>query len=137
MVVLKCKIFAQEYTCWKEIVLKQSCNELWFVKKCRNCTFKVNFLPHNLKKKSCASNRNFFVSYSYNGWNLFYLQKDLESMMHVHISKYIDRYIVDSWYQDDFACMKVFWSILEYLLTKLIIWKLRWISRNVQRSVRE
>ena len=47
MVVLKCKIFAQEYTCWKEIVLKQSCNELWFVKKCRNSTFKVNFLCQN------------------------------------------------------------------------------------------
>ena len=31
--VLKCKIFAQELTCSKEIVLKQSCNELWFIKK--------------------------------------------------------------------------------------------------------
>ena len=38
------KIFAQELTCSKEIVLKQSCDELGFVKKCQNCTFKVNFL---------------------------------------------------------------------------------------------
>ena len=42
--VLKSKSFTQESTCSKEIVLKQSCDELWFVKKCRNCTFKVNFL---------------------------------------------------------------------------------------------
>ena len=42
--VLKGKIFAQESTWSKEIVLKQSCDELWFVKKCQNCTFKVNFL---------------------------------------------------------------------------------------------
>ena len=30
--------------CSNEIVLKQSCDELWFVKKCRNHTFNVNFL---------------------------------------------------------------------------------------------
>jgi hypothetical protein len=42
--VLKCKIFAQESIHSKEIFSKQFCNELWFVKKCRNCTFKVNFL---------------------------------------------------------------------------------------------
>ena len=42
--VLKCKLFAQESTCSKEILLKQSYDELWFVKKCQNCTFKVNFL---------------------------------------------------------------------------------------------
>ena len=27
---------------------KQSCNELWFIKKCRNCTFKANFLCQKL-----------------------------------------------------------------------------------------
>ena len=42
--VLKCKIFSQESTRSKENVLKKSCNELWFVKKCLNRTFKVNFL---------------------------------------------------------------------------------------------
>ena len=42
--VLKCKIFAQESTSSKDFFLKQSCNEIWFVKKCQNCTFKVNFL---------------------------------------------------------------------------------------------
>ena len=40
--VLKCKIFAQESTCSKK--LKQSYDELRFVKKCQNHTFKVNFL---------------------------------------------------------------------------------------------
>ena len=53
--VLKCNIFTQELTCSKEIVLKQSCDELWFVKKCQNCTFKVNFLcqksTKNFEKK--------------------------------------------------------------------------------------
>ena len=34
----------QKSTWSKEIMLKQSCDELWFVKKCRNHTFKVNFL---------------------------------------------------------------------------------------------
>ena len=33
--VLKCKIFVQELTCSKDIVLKQSCNELWFVKSAK------------------------------------------------------------------------------------------------------
>jgi hypothetical protein len=42
--VLKCKIFAQESTCLKKILLKQSYDELWFVKMCQNYTFKVNFL---------------------------------------------------------------------------------------------
>ena len=28
----------------EENFLKQSCDELWFVKKCRNRNFKVNFL---------------------------------------------------------------------------------------------
>jgi len=27
----------------EEIVFKQSYDELWLIKKCRNCTFKVNF----------------------------------------------------------------------------------------------
>ena len=36
----------------KGFFLKQSCNELWFVKKCQNCTFKVNFL--------CQNQQNFF-----------------------------------------------------------------------------
>ena len=26
----------------------QSCDELWFVKKCQNCTFKVNFGRQNI-----------------------------------------------------------------------------------------
>ena len=47
--VLECKIFAQESTCLKGIVLKQSCDELWFVKKCYNPTFKVNFLCQKLR----------------------------------------------------------------------------------------
>ena len=34
--------FAQESTCSKDFFFKQSCDELWFVKKCQNCTFKVN-----------------------------------------------------------------------------------------------
>ena len=42
--VLKWKSFAQVSTCSKDIFLKQSYYELWFVKKCRNRTFKVNFL---------------------------------------------------------------------------------------------
>ena len=42
--VLKCKIFAQESKCSKDFFKKKSYNELWFVKKCQNCTFKVNFL---------------------------------------------------------------------------------------------
>ena len=46
--VLKCNSFFQESTCSKEIFLKQSCNKLWFVKKCRNCSFKVNFLCQKL-----------------------------------------------------------------------------------------
>ena len=48
--VLKCKIFAQESTCPKDIVLKQSSNELWFIKKCWNYTFKVNFLSQKSTK---------------------------------------------------------------------------------------
>ena len=50
--VLKCKIFAKESICWKEIVLKQSCDELWFVKKCRNCTFYVKYQRKFFKKKN-------------------------------------------------------------------------------------
>ena len=42
--VLKCKSFAQESLCSKEIVSKQPCDELWFVKKGQNRTFNVNFL---------------------------------------------------------------------------------------------
>ena len=40
--------FAKESSCSKEIVLNQSCKELWFVKKCQNRTFKVNFLCQKL-----------------------------------------------------------------------------------------
>ena len=49
--VLKCKIFVKESTCSKEIVLKQSCHELWFIKKSGNRTFKVNFLSQKLTNK--------------------------------------------------------------------------------------
>ena len=53
VVALKCKIFAQESTCSKEFFSKQSYDELSFVKKSRNCTFKVNFLGQKseFKKK--------------------------------------------------------------------------------------
>ena len=54
--VLKYNIFAQESTCTKEIVLKQSCNDLWCVKKCQNCTFKVkNKLNFSKKNHSIIS----------------------------------------------------------------------------------
>ena len=43
MVGPKMQDFAQESTCSKEIILKQSYNDLWFFKKCQNCTFKVYF----------------------------------------------------------------------------------------------
>ena len=67
--VLKCKLFAQESTSSKEIVFRQSCDELGFVKKCRNCTFNVNCLCQKLteffqKKKSFKNinlGDNFFV----------------------------------------------------------------------------
>ena len=49
--------------------LKQFYVELWFVKKCQNCTFKVNFLCQKsteLKKKICMKEyqfrRPFFVT---------------------------------------------------------------------------
>ena len=41
--LLESKVFGQESTSSKEIFLKQPHNELWFVKKCQNHTFKVNF----------------------------------------------------------------------------------------------
>ena len=34
-------IFFPRIDMLKKIVLKQSCDELWFLKKCQNCTFKV------------------------------------------------------------------------------------------------
>ena len=42
--VLEIKIFGQESTYSKEIVVFYEYNELRFVKKCQNCTFKVDFL---------------------------------------------------------------------------------------------
>ena len=42
--VLKSKVFGQESTSSKEIVVFYEYNELRFVKKCQNCTFKVDFL---------------------------------------------------------------------------------------------
>ena len=62
--------------------------ELSSIKK--DCTRSSKFLTHGVYTK----NRNFFVFYSYNVWNLFYLLKDLESTMHV----FLNRYNVDSWY---------------------------------------
>ena len=60
--VLKCKIFAQESTCSKEIVSKEPCDELWFVKKCRNCTLHVNFFTSKIdgifSKKKLFQNIN-------------------------------------------------------------------------------
>ena len=41
--VLKSKLFAQESTCSKETVVFWEYGEHQFVKKCQNCTFKVNF----------------------------------------------------------------------------------------------
>ena len=41
--VLKSKIFGQESTYSREFFFKKSVDELWFFKKCQNCTFKVNF----------------------------------------------------------------------------------------------
>ena len=41
---------------------KQSYNELWFVKKCQNCTFKVNFL--------CQKLTEFFQKKSFKNINL-------------------------------------------------------------------
>ena len=42
--VLKSKVFGQESTYSKEIVVFYEYNELWFVKKCQNHTFNVDFL---------------------------------------------------------------------------------------------
>ena len=36
------KIFGQESTYSKDFFFKSG-DELWFIKKCQNCTFKVNF----------------------------------------------------------------------------------------------
>ena len=44
MVGPKMQVFCPRMNMLKGFFLKQSCNELWYVKKCRNCTFKVNFL---------------------------------------------------------------------------------------------
>ena len=41
--VLKSKIFGQESTYSKDLFFKESVDELWLIKKCQNCTFKVNF----------------------------------------------------------------------------------------------
>jgi hypothetical protein len=58
MVGPKMQVFAQESTCSKEIFLKQSCDELWFVKKCRNRTFKVNFLCQKSTELKKIKNMN-------------------------------------------------------------------------------
>ena len=41
--VLRSNFFGQESTYSKEFSLKKSVDELLFIKKCQNCTFKVNF----------------------------------------------------------------------------------------------
>ena len=48
--VLKSKIIGQELIYSKEIFSKKLVNELRFVKKCQNCTFKVNFLRQKINR---------------------------------------------------------------------------------------
>ena len=48
--VLKWKILAQELICSKEIVLKQSCNELWFIKNAEIVLSKSIFYVKNRQK---------------------------------------------------------------------------------------
>ena len=50
--VLKSKVFCQESTYSKEIVAFYEYNELRFVKKCQNRTFKIDFL--------CQKSKEFF-----------------------------------------------------------------------------
>ena len=50
--VLKSKIFGEESTYSREIFFKKFVDELWFIKKCQNCTFKVNF--------QCQKSTDFF-----------------------------------------------------------------------------
>ena len=50
MVGPKMQDFAQESTCSKEIILKQSYNELGFVNKCQNCTFSQKSIEFFQKK---------------------------------------------------------------------------------------
>ena len=49
--VLKSKILGQESTYSKDFFFR-SVDELWFIKKCENCTFKVNF--------QCQKSTDFF-----------------------------------------------------------------------------
>jgi len=44
MVEPEMQVFCPRIDMLKEKVLKQSCDELWFVRKCHSYTFKVNFL---------------------------------------------------------------------------------------------
>jgi len=52
-----------------KIALKQACDELWFIKKCRNHTFKVNFLCQNhaqfLMNWCSPYSQNTMVSFEY------------------------------------------------------------------------
>ena len=67
--VLNSKVFAQKSTSSKEIFSKKSYDDLRFVKKCRNRTFRVNFLRQKstefFQKKNSFKNINlgdhFFV----------------------------------------------------------------------------
>ena len=55
--VLKSKVFGQESTYSKDIVVFYEYNELRFVKKCQNRTFKIDFLCQKsteLKKKKIS-----------------------------------------------------------------------------------
>ena len=47
---------------------------------------------------------------------------DLESSMHVFLQR---RFMKLGWF-----CLEVTQSVLEYLLTRMIIWKVRWISKK-------
>ena len=59
--VLKSKIFDQESTYSKDFFFK-SVDELWFIKKCQNCIFKVNF--------QCQKSTEFFQKKSSKNINL-------------------------------------------------------------------
>ena len=56
--VLKSKLIGRDSTYSMEFLFKRSSDELQFVKKCQNCTFKVNFRCQksiNVFQKKCLS----------------------------------------------------------------------------------
>ena len=64
------------------MLFKQSCKELWFVKECRNHTFKVNFLCQKLmesfQKKNLFKNMN-LGDYFLTNWRSPYSQNTMVS----------------------------------------------------------